>query len=119
MRAPISLRRTLSVLTTANNDFDLGGFDTVNGAQAAITLQLTTPAAAAGTQICNVIVGTQTPVQDYIVPGEEYAGAGPNARIPAIPLAGLRGDRIRVNVRNPTGGTVVTTLAMTIQPLGR
>jgi hypothetical protein len=119
LRQNIQLRKTLSLATLLAGDFDFSPHDRITGQAGVITLRLTTPAASAGTQVGNVSVGTQQQVTDYIVGGEEYAGAGPNARIMPIQIAGLRGDFIRVNIRNPTGGTVVTTALLDVQNQGR
>ena len=119
MRQPDFVRRTLSVAAGATGVFDLSPYDRITGETGVIEARLTTPAASAGTQLLNAQVGNRIQTTDYAIGGEEYGGAGPNARTQPLLINGGRGDVIRLAVTNPTGGAVVTTLQMTVQAFGR
>lgn len=113
------IRTTLSLAAGTSGVFDLGPYDRINGAAGVLEVRLTTPAASAGTQLLTARVGNRVQTSGYAVAGEEYAGAGPNARTQPIMVQGGRGDVIRMELTNPTGGTVVTTLQGTLQQIGR
>lgn len=77
------------------------------GGMARIRMSQPSGGATIGDIFCDVYVGGNLKSTNYSVPAEEYAGAGPNNRTPALTVEGRQGDVISLVYRNADGANAV------------
>lgn len=83
-------------------------YDRVTGEMAAVLIRLSQPTGnTIGDVFADVYVGQNLVATNYVVPAEEYAGAGPNTRTPAIKAKGGRGDVVSIVYRNADAANAV------------
>ena len=101
MRDPqIARGRTALAASEAGARADLRPWDRVTGAAAVVRVYLSTPVAGSGEIFADVFVGGNLVAQNYLIPVEEFVGAGPNLRGMPIAARGGRGDSIQIVYRN-------------------
>lgn len=84
----------------------LDPYDRITGARGgAALIRISQPSGGAtiGDLFADIYVGGNLKSTNYAVPAEEYAGAGPNTRTPAVKVNGRAGDVISIVYRNADG----------------
>lgn len=75
-------------------------FDRITGGMGGVVVRLSVPAAAVGDIFADFYCGSNLVASNWSVPVEEFVGAGPNLRQPAVTMRGGRGDLISIVYRN-------------------
>lgn len=87
---------------------NLAPYDRITGAVGGVRIRLSQPTGnTIGDVFADIFVGGNLVSTNYMVPVEEFAGAGPNLRGPAVNVRGGRGDVISIVYRNADAANAV------------
>jgi hypothetical protein len=109
MRDPqVSRGFTTLAAATAGARATLTPYDRITGEVGAVRIRLTQPTGnTIGDVFADIYVGQNLVATNWAVPVEEYAGAGPNLRMPPINAKGGRGDVVSIVYRNADAANAV------------